>query len=259
PGASILSVPPDWVSRPARMRSRVDFPQPEGPTMQTNSPGAMLRLTSSSASTRPWPLKYSLRSPAISIAAPRRSTAITEASFGRLGRARLRETQRNQPSLWRDVGSSQARPNLPTPLQLAVLVLDHERPEFLQGEIGELPGREPLGRELRLRQAGLQVERLHVEQARQVEASVRIARLRRILVQQLLASLDAGAHRDVDDLPAVRPIVIGLAVVANAAHQGQKEIARHVGGALRPVGIDEADRDIHRDRLDVVVGIGERC
>ena len=53
PGASIVSVPLDCRSRPARMRSSVDFPQPDGPTMQTNSPGAIERSMPSSAST--WP------------------------------------------------------------------------------------------------------------------------------------------------------------------------------------------------------------
>ena len=48
-------------SRPARMRSRVDLPQPLGPTMQTNSPGAMVRSMPSSATTRCGPLPYSLR------------------------------------------------------------------------------------------------------------------------------------------------------------------------------------------------------
>jgi hypothetical protein len=59
------------------MRSSVDFPQPLGPTMQTNSPGAMLRSTSSSATTEPCPLAYSRRKLAISIAAPRRCAGMT--------------------------------------------------------------------------------------------------------------------------------------------------------------------------------------
>src|SRR5438034_533381 len=58
------------------MRKSVDLPQPDGPTMQRNSPGAIVRLMSLSASTRPWPLAYSLRTPAIAIAAPRRCAAI---------------------------------------------------------------------------------------------------------------------------------------------------------------------------------------
>jgi len=40
-----LIVPLVWAVSPARMRSSVDFPQPEGPTMQTNSPGAMRSVT----------------------------------------------------------------------------------------------------------------------------------------------------------------------------------------------------------------------
>ena len=37
----------------------------------------------------------------------------------------------------------------------------------------------------------------------------------------------AGADRDVDDLLAVRAAVIGLAVVADAAHQGDEVVARN--------------------------------
>src|SRR5919198_6325157 len=40
-------------SRPATMRSAVDFPQPDGPTRIRNSPSATSRLTSRRATTRP--------------------------------------------------------------------------------------------------------------------------------------------------------------------------------------------------------------
>src|SRR5215217_622928 len=40
-------------SRPATARNRVDLPQPDGPTSDTSSPGAIVRLTSSSATTGP--------------------------------------------------------------------------------------------------------------------------------------------------------------------------------------------------------------
>ncbi len=42
--------PEEMSSRPAIMLSVVDFPQPEGPTRMTNSPSAMSRLKSSTAS-----------------------------------------------------------------------------------------------------------------------------------------------------------------------------------------------------------------
>jgi len=61
--------------------------------MQTNSPGAMRSVMSSSATTRSGPLEYSLRSPMISIAAPRRSTAID------LFPPRMRRFQRQPASL----------------------------------------------------------------------------------------------------------------------------------------------------------------
>src|SRR5262245_56558399 len=58
------------------MRSSVDLPQPDGPTTHRNSPAAIVRSMVSSASTRPWPLMYSLRRPAILTAAPRRPAFI---------------------------------------------------------------------------------------------------------------------------------------------------------------------------------------
>ena len=39
-------VPPETVSRPATMRSKVDLPQPEGPTSTTNCPSVISTLTS---------------------------------------------------------------------------------------------------------------------------------------------------------------------------------------------------------------------
>jgi hypothetical protein len=49
----IETSPPVITSRPAIIRSSVDFPQPEGPTSTMNSPLAMVRLTSSTATTPP--------------------------------------------------------------------------------------------------------------------------------------------------------------------------------------------------------------
>lgn len=42
---SMLSVPPLTVSNPEMHRSRVDLPQPDGPTKTTNSPDGMSRFT----------------------------------------------------------------------------------------------------------------------------------------------------------------------------------------------------------------------
>ena len=45
-----MSMSPEVMSsRPTIMRSRVDFPQPDGPTRITNSPSATSRLTSLTA------------------------------------------------------------------------------------------------------------------------------------------------------------------------------------------------------------------
>ena len=56
-GSPVMSVPSmstlplvGW-SRPARIRSRVDLPQPDSPTMPKRSPGATSKLTPRSADT----------------------------------------------------------------------------------------------------------------------------------------------------------------------------------------------------------------
>ena len=55
---------------------------------------------------------------------------------------------------------------------------------------------------------------------------------------------------------AVRAVVIGLAVVADAAHQATKKL-RDTSRVLCPVGVDEGHRDVHRNGFDVIVGIGQ--
>ena len=47
-----VTEPSSDLSAPATMRSRVDFPQPDGPSRQTSSPGATLRLTPDMATVR---------------------------------------------------------------------------------------------------------------------------------------------------------------------------------------------------------------
>src|SRR5207302_10352308 len=49
---SSSTLPDEAERRPPRMRSNVVFPQPEGPTIVTNSPSAMLSVTSASARIR---------------------------------------------------------------------------------------------------------------------------------------------------------------------------------------------------------------
>src|SRR5215217_2915281 len=67
-------------SRPATARNRVDLPQPDGPTSDTSSPGATLRLTSSSATTAPfgpWKVRPTLvrLRPMLIASAPREGVA----------------------------------------------------------------------------------------------------------------------------------------------------------------------------------------
>ena len=45
--------PAAGVRKPAMMLSKVDLPQPDGPTMQTNSDGAMVKLMSLTPCTLP--------------------------------------------------------------------------------------------------------------------------------------------------------------------------------------------------------------
>src|SRR5229473_4356351 len=56
---SIATVPALIVSSPATMRSRVDLPQPDGPTTTTSSPSATAQLTPCTTSRAP----YDLRTP----------------------------------------------------------------------------------------------------------------------------------------------------------------------------------------------------
>ena len=46
-------------SSPARMRSVVDLPEPEGPSRAKNSPGSITRSRPFSAATAPWLLRIS--------------------------------------------------------------------------------------------------------------------------------------------------------------------------------------------------------
>src|SRR6187549_2965862 len=59
----ISTVPEVAVSNPAMMRSNVDFPQPDAPIRQTNSPLLIVRLTSRNASTVCSPIVKRLERP----------------------------------------------------------------------------------------------------------------------------------------------------------------------------------------------------
>src|SRR5712671_399551 len=186
PAASILMAPEVCLSRPARIRNSVDFPQPLGPTMQRNSPGATRRSTWSMATTLPCSLMYSRRRPAISTAAPRRCTGIKLLPSGPV--------------------------SVPAARQLAVLVLEHERPELADGvvDIGGID--DALRRELLGRHLVLHVPLVDVEHAGDVDLAVRAARRPRIFFQELAARGGLGVDQFVDDLLAVRRPVIGLAI-----------------------------------------------
>src|SRR5262245_61270239 len=167
---------------PARMRSRVDFPQPAGPTRQRNSPGATFRSMSSSATTRPAPLTYSLRNPTMSIAAPRRSTAISAAAG-----------------------------------ELAVLVLEHERPE-LAARVLDIAGVDhPFGREFAIAHLVLEKPGLHVEHAGDIDVAIRAACRAGIFVHQFWSGFGAGVDREIDQRLAGRAAVVGL--TSNAARE----------------------------------------
>src|SRR5271169_1933921 len=63
--ASIETSPVVGSSKPAMTRSSVDFPQPDAPIRQTNSPFGMLRSTGASASISPSPTAKRLVTPRI--------------------------------------------------------------------------------------------------------------------------------------------------------------------------------------------------
>src|ERR1700733_13764869 len=96
---SIATSPVVGSSNPAMMRSSVDFPQPEAPIMQTNSPFGMARSTGASASTSssptvkrlvtPWMVRFSgcplltvLRAPTQETIADRHDDAIGDEAAG---------------------------------------------------------------------------------------------------------------------------------------------------------------------------------
>src|ERR1700733_13807926 len=60
---SIKASPVDGSSKPAMMRSSVDFPQPEAPIRQTNSPCGIVRSTGARASTSSSPTAKRLVTP----------------------------------------------------------------------------------------------------------------------------------------------------------------------------------------------------
>src|SRR5438309_2323395 len=62
------TVPSSARSKPATMFIRVDFPQPDGPTMATNSPSSTLKLTSSITGSALLPEAKLLRMPLTTIA-----------------------------------------------------------------------------------------------------------------------------------------------------------------------------------------------
>ena len=66
---SIRTWPSLGTSRPASMRSNVVLPQPDGPSSAKNSPGAMSRLTLSTATVEPHRLVM-LRKLIIGLTAP---------------------------------------------------------------------------------------------------------------------------------------------------------------------------------------------
>src|SRR6218665_1635854 len=73
--SSIMIWPPLMSSSPASMRSRVDLPQPEGPTSTTNSPSAMSRLRSSMIWTLPKGLRM-LRKDTVAMGCPSIDSAL---------------------------------------------------------------------------------------------------------------------------------------------------------------------------------------
>src|SRR5262245_34787937 len=162
PLASISMLPLLARSSPARIRNSVDFPQPLGPTMQQNSPGAIVRSMPSSATTRSRPSPYSLRKPAIAIAAPRRSCVIRQIlSTRRVGK--VPGTAGVSPAS--SVGGRDARgpgPQSAATFELGVLVGGNVWPKLFHREVRITQVDQALGREFGAHIAVLDEPVLHV-------------------------------------------------------------------------------------------------
>src|SRR4029078_1706645 len=64
---STRTVPRSGRSKPAMMFISVDLPQPEGPTIATNSPSSTAKLTPSITRRPPWPVENLLATPPTTI------------------------------------------------------------------------------------------------------------------------------------------------------------------------------------------------
>src|SRR4029077_2231158 len=146
-----------------------------------------------SAPPRPALLTYSLRNPTMSMAAPRRSTAIS-ATAG----------------------------------ELAILVLEHERPELATRVLGIADVDHPFGREFAIAHFVFHEPSLHVEHAGDIDLAVRAARRPGIFVQQFRAGLGAVADREIDQRLPGRAAVIGLTVIADGAQIGDVVVAHQL-------------------------------
>ena len=182
PSASTLMVPEVCWSRPARMRSSVDFPQPLGPTMQTNSPGATREIDVVDAR-RPSPARWHIRGAGPRSRSPRRAAA--PASMA--SRRRERVARQRQPG------------------SLLSLFSSSNGPSFCDGVVDV--ARCPSGARPGTACADIlffDVPLVDVEHAGDVDLAVRAARRPGIFVQQLPARRGLGVDQLVDDLLAVR-------------------------------------------------------
>src|SRR6187402_1425707 len=132
------------------------------------------------ATTVPCPLAYSRRRPEISTAAPRR---------------------------WDFIAGAAAATELAAARMLAVLVLDHERPELLHRVLQIAHVHQPLGGKLRRYHLALQIPRLAVEQSRHIDLPVRAARGPRIFVKQFRPAFRAALDQRIDHVGAERTAV----------------------------------------------------
>ena len=212
------------------MRSSVDFPQPDGPTMQTNSPGAICRSMSSSATTRPC-AAHDTPCAGRRCRSPRRAAATA-----------IR--RRPPPGIRIAVTSAAARraccPCSPARTARAccgmidvALVDDRSAGNSLVAHLV------------------LHVPGLHVEHAAMLISPFGLRAGQGYLCSSSSAGLGAGARCEVSIIACrIDAAVIGLAVVADAAQVGDVVVLHQLLVGLGEIGVDHADRDGQRVRLD---------
>src|SRR5205807_2330544 len=214
------------LSSRAMAKSRVDFPQPDSPTMATNSPGATLRSTWSTARTGPWLVRYSTTRSWTSRMGGAPSTAPPDRPQGRVGDLVEGVVEQGEPGAeQRDADAGRDRPERTAGRQRLVVLgpVQHRAPADLV-DVAEADELQPGGRqhgvergpeEVRHDQRGHRGDELEQDDE-QAALAAHPGRLQELAVAQRerLGAQLAGAegpagHRD-DDHQRRHPAALGV-------------------------------------------------